>query len=248
VVVIDALGSPALAEELLAAIRRVTTQPVRFVVVTHFHADHIYGLQVFKDAGATVIAHRAALEYLNSDAAQRRLDVSRAEMAPWIGPHTRLVAADRWLDGDTVLELGDERFQVRHLGPAHTPEDLVVFAERSNVVFAGDLVFRGRIPFVGQADSRHWIAALSELLALQPSVIVPGHGTLARQPLVDLQATRDYLEFLRRQMGEAVARLEPFDEAYARIDWSTFEHWPLFGAANRINAFNTYLQMEQEGR
>ena len=248
VVVIDALGSPALAEELLAGIRKVTTQPVRYVIVTHYHADHIYGLQVFKRLGATIIARHEGHEYLNSETAQRRLVASREELFPWIDENTRLVPADRWLDADTVLELGEERLHLRHVGPAHTSEDLVVYAERSKVLFAGDVVFRGRIPFVGQADSRGWIAALTGLIALQPAVIVPGHGALSTQPLPDLKLTRDYLAFLRRSMGEAASNLEPFEEAYARTDWSAFEHLPLFRAANRINAYNTYLLMEQQGK
>lgn len=248
VVVIDALGSPALAEELLAAIRKVTAQPVRYVIVTHYHADHIYGLQVFKDLGATVIAHSEGLEYLNSDIAQRRLAASREELFPWIDEKTRLVPADRWLTADTVLELGGERLHIRHVGPAHTPEDLVVYTERSKVLFAGDLVFRGRIPFVGQADSRGWIAALSWLIDLQPAVIVPGHGGLSTEPIPDLKLTRDYLQFLRRSMGDAATNLEPFEVAYASTDWSAFERLPLFKAANRINAYNTYLLMEQQGK
>jgi glyoxylase-like metal-dependent hydrolase (beta-lactamase superfamily II) len=246
-VVVDALGSPALAEELLAAIRQVTTQPVRYVILTHYHADHIYGLQAFKAAGATIIAQRAGQAYLNSDTAALRLKASREELSPWVDEHTRLVPADRWLDADTVLELGGERFHIHHVGPAHTPEDLVVHAERAGVMFAGDLVFRGRIPFVGQADSRQWIASLGRLIALAPRLVVPGHGPLSSEPLADLQLTREYLVHLRQTMAQAAAELEPFEEAYARADWSRFEHLPLFRAANRMNAYNTYLLLEQQG-
>ena len=79
VVLVDALGSPALARELLAAIAARTAKPVAAVVVTHYHADHVYGLQVFAQAGARIIAHRAAREYLQSDAARLRLANSIGE-------------------------------------------------------------------------------------------------------------------------------------------------------------------------
>lgn len=248
VVVIDALGSPVLAQELVDAIRQVTAAPIRHVIVTHYHADHIYGLQTLRQLGASVTAHRAALDYLNSDTAVQRLRASREELAPWIDEQTQLVPADHWVDGDSVLEFGGERFHIRHVGPAHTPEDLVVYAEHARVLFAGDLVFRGRIPFVGQADSRGWIDSLGKLITLQPAITVPGHGPLSRDPVPDLQLTRDYLQHLRRAMGEAAANLEPFETAYAQADWSRYEHLPLFRAANRINAYNTYLLMEQQGR
>jgi glyoxylase-like metal-dependent hydrolase (beta-lactamase superfamily II) len=247
VVVIDALGSPALAEALIASIRQVTAQPIRYVIVTHYHADHVYGLQAFKALGATVIAHRSGQAYLHSETAQLRLAASRDDLFPWIDENTRLVAADRWLDADTVIELGGETFHIHHLGPAHTPEDLVVHAEHAGVLFAGDLVFRGRIPFVGQADSQQWIASLGRLIALRPHTVVAGHGPVSVAPLADLQLTRDYLVHLRKTMAEAATQLEPFEEAYAKADWSRFEHLPLFRAANRMNAYNTYLLLEQQG-
>jgi glyoxylase-like metal-dependent hydrolase (beta-lactamase superfamily II) len=84
VVVVDALGSPVLAERLLAEIRKITPQPVTHVIVTHYHADHIYGLQTFKAQGARILAHEAAREYLNSDTALIRLQASRETLAPWI--------------------------------------------------------------------------------------------------------------------------------------------------------------------
>ncbi len=248
VVVIDALGSPALADELLAQIRRITTQPVRWVILTHYHADHIYGLQSFKAAGATVIAHRAAGAYLNSEAAQQRLKASREVLFPWIDENTQLVPADRWIDAPETLMLGGMAFQLQPAGPSHTPEDLVVYLPALRTLFAGDLVFRGRVPFVGQADSGHWIAALDALLAQPIDVVVPGHGPASTTARADLQMTRDYLAHLRKTMGDAARNMEPFEEAYANADWSRFDKLPLFKAANRINAYNTYLLMEHEAK
>ena len=248
VVVIDSLGSPTLGKELLESIRRLTTQPIRYVIVTHYHADHVYGLQAFKAIGATILAHPEGREYLNSDTAQRRLEASRQELFPWIDQNTRLVGADRWLDAEeTTLRVGSFDFVIRHVGPAHTPEDVVVFVPKLGVLFAGDLVFRGRIPFVGQADSQNWIASLGRLIEFHPKVMVPGHGPVSKMPLVDLELTRDYLVYLRKSMREAAENLEPFEDAYAKADWSRFEKMPLFRAANRMNAYNTYLLMERPG-
>ena len=248
VVVIDALGSPPLARELLAEIARVTPQPVTHVVVTHYHADHIYGLQEFRRRGARILAHRSSSEYLHSDTARQRLEVSRTDLAPWIDGSTQLVVPDEWLEGPRELVVGGVRLQLQPVGPAHTPEALVVSLPSEGVLFAGALMFRGRIPFVRQADSRHWIASLDTLLAMRPRVVVPGHGPLSTTAREDLQLTRDYLAYLHESMGAAARDMDPFDEAYARTDWSRFEHLPLFRAANRMNAYNTYLLMEREGR
>ena len=247
VVVIDALGSPPLAKQLVAEIRKLTPLPISHVIVTHYHADHIYGLQVFKEAGARIVAHQAAREYLNSEAAQQRLAASRQEIAPWIDVNTRLVSADEWLSADTDLIIGQIRFNIKAVGPSHTPEDLVVYLPDEKTLFAGDLVFRSRIPFVGQADSRQWLRGLDALLALPIAQIVPGHGPLSRSAREDLQLTRDYLAYLRLVMGKAAKDMEPFEGAYTAADWSRFENLPLFKAANRMNAYNTYLLMERQG-
>jgi glyoxylase-like metal-dependent hydrolase (beta-lactamase superfamily II) len=248
VVVVDALGSPALAVELLAQIRQITPQPVRYVIVTHYHADHIYGLQTFKAAGATILAHAEGMEYLNSETAHQRLEASRVDLAPWINAETHLVEADRWLDQrQTNFKVGSFDFQISHVGPAHTPEDLVVYVPQLGVLFSGDLFFRGRIPFVGQADSRLWIASLTRLMQYQPKIVIPGHGPASTDPMADMALTRDYLQYLRKTMGAAAINLDPFEEAYAKADWSRFDAMPLFHAANRMNAYNTYLLMEQQG-
>ncbi len=246
VVVVDALGSPALAERLLAEIAKVTPQKVTHVVVTHYHADHVYGLQVFEKLGARIIAHQGGREYLFADTARLRLQASREELAPWIDDKTRLVEATEWIDGRRELTLGDTRLVLQPVGPAHTPEDLAVYLPDKKVLYAGDLVFRSRVPFVGQADSRNWIKSLDRLLAFDTQIIIPGHGPVSTEARKDMQLTRDYLVYLRKTMGKAAFDMTPFDEAYKATDWSQFEHLPLFGAANRMNAYNTYLLMEHD--
>jgi len=246
VVVIDALGSVDLAEQLIEQIRTLTPKPITHVIVTHYHADHIYGLQAFRDIGATIIAQSQAKLYLNSDTAQRRLEVSREQLAPWVDESTQLQAADIWIDADTEMMIAGWLFQILKVGPAHTPDDLAVYVPQEQALFAGDLVFRQRIPYVGTADSAGWIRSLDRLIELQASVMVPGHGPYSTEVTQDIAFTRDYLQFLRDQLAEPAYNLEDFEQTYSEIDWSAYEDTLLFREANRMNAYNVFISIQQE--
>lgn len=250
VVVFDALATPALGEAMRTAIRKVTPQPVKTIIVSHYHADHFYGLQALAKDGAAIWAHPKARATLNSDFTQTRLAERRSSLAPWVDTKTRLLPADRWIDfgSDKVLkfELGGMRFAVIDAGGAHSPEDLMLLVEDEQVLFAGDLFFTGRLPFVGEADSKAWLQALDRINDSKPRVVVPGHGAASTNPVADLELTRSYLLFLREQMGKAVADMMTFDEAYKAVDWSRFDKYPAFTEANRLNAYGTYLLMERE--
>lgn len=247
VVVFDSLGTPSLAQAMLGEIRKLTQAPIKRVIVSHYHADHYYGLQVFKDAGAEIWAHAHGRGSVHTEQARLRFEQRKQVLAPWVKDGLqRFVEADVWITGDVDFELGGVHFRLRHVGPAHSAEDLALFVVEDEVLYAGDLVFKGRIPFIGDADSRLWLAALDRLLALNPKVLVPGHGAMSTDPVGDLSLTRDYLTFLREQMGKAVAELMPFEEAYLATDWSRYEFLPAFPEANRPNAYNTYILMEAE--
>jgi len=246
VVVFDALASPPLAKKLISLIREITDQPISHVIVSHYHADHFYGLQEFKALGATIWAHGLAEGQTRSEDAALRLQQRKEALFPWVDEKTRLLEADHFIGGDIDFVVGGVHFALRHVGPAHSAEDLAMMVKEDGVLYAGDLVFRGRVPFVGDADSRSWIAALDKLIALEPKVLVPGHGPASRDARADLVFTRDYLVFLREQMGRAVRDFVPFDEAYEKTDWSKYRAMPAFNEANRVNAYNQYLRLEQE--
>jgi len=246
VVVFDALGTRVLGRAMVAAIRSVTTQPIRRVIVSHYHADHVYGLQPLQAAGAEIWAHRKGEAYFTSGVAEARLAQRRADLFPWVDDRTRVVPPDLWLDGDVDFSLGGLTFRLVYSGGGHSPEDLMMYVVEDRLLFAGDLVFSGRVPFVGNGDSRGWLQATSRMLDLSPAVVVPGHGPASHDVARDLTLTRDYLGYLREMMGRAVDDLTPFDEAYAKTDWSRNAGLPAFDAANRINAWETYLRMEQE--
>lgn len=250
VIAYDALATPALGEAMIAAIRKVTPLPIRRVVAGHFHADHVYGLQAFKRAGVEIVGHPNGKAYLASDFAQQRLAQRRTDLAPWVNADTVLTGADRWLvfgpDRTWRFTQGGLHFRVIDSSGAHSDEDLMLFVEEDRVLFAGDLFFSGRLPFVGNANSRVWLAALERMLDADPVLVIPGHGPASSTPRADMALTGDYLRYLRATMGAAVQDLTSFEDAYRQADWSAYEKYPAFEQANRQNAFGTYILMEQE--
>jgi len=246
VVVVDALGSPILAQKLIAEIKKITPQKVVAVILSHYHADHIYGLQEFKKIGAKIYAQGEGRSYLSSETAKQRLIASRIDFAPWVDANTKLISADIWIDQKLKLSIGGVDFFISRVGPAHAPEDLMVYVPSEKVLFAGDLIFRGRIPFVGNADSKGWLIGLDEIEKFNPNIVIPGHGNYSVKPTEDIAFTRNYLKYLRESMSKAAINLDPFYEAYKQTDWSEYEGMPLYKAANRMNAYNVYLSIQAE--
>lgn len=246
VVVFDALGSPSLASRLLEKIRTVTRQPVVRVIVSHYHADHIYGLQVFEDLDAEILAPVGADRYLESEQAKERLDERRFTLDPWVNDDTRLVYPDKLLEEGAQFKLGDVEFIVTVVGNAHSDGDLTLFVMPDRVLFSGDIIFEGRVPFLGDANTSRWVRVLERMEREKLVALVPGHGGVAQDPNDAITLTRRYLAYLREHMAAAVDEFEPFDDAYAAIDWSEFADLPAFAEANRRNAYQVYLSMEAE--
>lgn len=252
VVLFDALGTPALGKRLAQLIATVTPQPVRRIIVSHYHADHFYGLQAFVpslrpgDPPVQVWADELVRDYLATDAPAARLAERQESLYPWVNDKTRLVPPDTFVSGDTVFKLGGLTFHLLRAGPAHTPEDLMMYVEEDGVLFVGDLMFTGRIPFVADADVTSWIKAIDRVLALKPRIVVGGHGPASTHAAEDLRLTRDYLVYLRTQISAAFEEGLDFEEAYKRIDWSAWSSLPTFSVANRRNAYQTYLNVEKE--
>ena len=246
VVIFDALGTPALGQLLLEKIRAITKEPIVRVIVSHYHADHIYGLQVFEDLDAEILAPVGAEKYLASDNASERLEERRFTLDPWVNDDTRLVYPNRYLDEGMQFRLGDVEFIVSVVGNAHSDGDLTLYVLPDRVLLSGDIIFEGRIPFVGDANTRHWAQVLERMETEQLVALIPGHGGVAANPNDAISLTRRYLSFLRDRMALAVEEFVPFDEAYAATDWSEFEQLPAFEEANRRNAYQVYLSMEAE--
>lgn len=252
VLVFDALGTPSLGRALLKQIRQRTKLPVRYVVLSHYHADHIYGLQAFRDfADPVIIAQQKAADYTNpndteDEAAGPRLAQRRVAVAPWVNAATRIVKSDIYFAQKITIRMGGKQFVLLYAGPAHSQSDSMMMVEPDGVLFAGDIVQNGRIPVIGSASvsTIHWLKELEAVATLKPRFIIPGHGKPSTDAASAIAFTRDYLTYLRNEMGKAVAGWTDFDTAYNKTDWSRYSGLPAFAEINRGNAYRVFLEME----
>lgn len=183
---IDTASTERRALALREAVLELSPQPVTRVVVTHHHGDHQFGTSVFTP-GATVVAHEKAreanlLDGLNLPAIWP--DVEWGDVRPM---RPDLTFADR-----LTLHLGERPVELRHFGPAHTVGDIVAWIPDSGVLFAGDLVFSGSTPFVLMGSLSGALRTLEQLAALEPRVVISGHG-----PLGDASVIEDNARYLR---------------------------------------------------
>ena len=246
VVVFDTLGTPSLANLFLTKIRSVTDKPILKVILSHYHADHIYGLQVFKELGAQIIAPNGAMEYLSAPENEELLESRRFELGPWVNESTHLVTPDVIVEKPMTFSHGGITFTLDVLGAAHSDGDLTLFVEPGNVFFSGDIIFEGRVPYLGDANTKRWLDTLIKMEVGKIAALIPGHGPAAKNPNQAISATRTYLAKIRKVMAAAVENMDDFAETYDKTDWSEFEKLPAFAEANRRNAYQVFLSMEEE--
>ncbi len=244
-VLIDSGATWLGAQQIEAAVRRVTTQPVRWVINTGGQDHRWLGNGWFASRGAELIAHAAAEADLRNRGGDQlaALQAVLGERAAGTVP----TLPSRWLRGDDErLVLGGVVFEFRHRGGAHTPGDMLVWLPAQRVLFSGDVVYVERLLGVLPVSrTKAWLATFAEIEALAPAHIVPGHGAVTS--LARAQAhTRDYLVALRKHMQAAVEAGIDVSDAVRRFDAAPYA--ALLNAAELMpgNASRVYLEMERE--
>ncbi|HWC20552.1 MAG TPA: MBL fold metallo-hydrolase [Terriglobales bacterium] len=244
VLVVDTFINQAPARDLLAEIRKLTNLPVKYVVNTHYHLDHVAGNAVFTETGAAVIAHRNERAWVRTENLKffqqngaTPTDEQRAQVAALVEPQ---IAYDHVLE----VNLGSRLARVVYL-PGHTGGDSVVFVPDANVVFAGDLAWNQRIPNLIDATTSDWIETLNRMLAAHPAArFVPGHGDLATAQ--DIQTFRDYLAALRAsiQKKQAAGQSgEGLTQAVLSDLKPKYGSWPGFDRLGPLNVQQTTAEL-----
>jgi glyoxylase-like metal-dependent hydrolase (beta-lactamase superfamily II) len=244
VVVVDSGPSYQVAKAMHDAIKKITRQPVQYVINTGGQDHRWLGNGYFKEIGAQIIASRKALPDMEERGAMQLAGL-KSELREKING-TQIVYPDRLIEQKETLKLDGVEIQILYFHGGHTPGDAVVWLPKSRTLFSGDHIYVDRLlgvlPF---SNSKDWLASFEEIEKLKPKVIIPGHGKVCDLSKAQ-RDTRDYLVLLRKHMRKAYDAGSDLQKAIDTLDQSDFRRLENYELLKGGNASRVYLEMEAE--
>ena len=243
VAVIDSGGSYAVGRALREAIRLHTALPVRYVINTHVHADHIFGNAAFAEDQPEYIGHHQLPRAIKQRAERYLTNIKT--MLGDAADGSRLVVPSRLVKSELTLDLGGRKLTLRAWPVAHTDNDLTVKDERTGTLWTGDLLFAERTPSI-DGDIHGWLAVIKDLSVMPAQLVIPGHGKVTADKNTALEKQRLYLQTLLDDLRRGIKEGRSMTETLEAAARSEQEKWVLFGSVNPRNAAVLYPALEWE--
>ncbi|PLW77844.1 MBL fold metallo-hydrolase [Cohaesibacter celericrescens] len=244
VVVINSGGAYVLAKALHQEIKALTDQEVKLVFCENGQGHAMLGNSYWAEQGVKIIAHTDAAEEFADRGPQSLSNMQRLNREKAEG--TKLSPPTETFEDDYIVEMGDFRIEARHLGPAHSAGDIVVWLPKQGLVISGDMAFHERmLPLFEDSMTAEWLETWdTKFEALEATYVIPGHGHPTNMDQVR-RYTKGYLEYLRGKIGEHLENGGTLQDAYY-VDQSPYKHLDTFEQLATKNAGRVFEQMEFE--
>jgi quinoprotein relay system zinc metallohydrolase 2 len=244
VAVIDTGGSPRVGRALLAAIRARTKLPIKYVINTHMHPDHVFGNVAFEDEKPIFVGH-AKLPRGLAARAERYLAINK-ELLGDAFDGTRLIPPTDLVKDKQELDLGDRKLSVEAYATAHTDNDVTVLDDKTGTMFLGDLLFSKHVPAL-DGSIRGWLTLIDKLAARGDiKLAVPGHGPASMPWPSALDAEKRYLSTVADEVRTMIKQGKTLAEAAEKVGLSEKDAWLLFKEYHARNVSAAFAELEWE--
>lgn len=239
VIVIDTQGPKELALLLKKKIQEITDKPLLYVINTHYHGDHTFGNQYFREA-KEIIAHENTRKNLIEKDEDHREQFKR-----FFGEKAlegfELTLPTRIIKETFLLWAGGKKMEVAYLGRGHTDGDMIVYLPVERVLFGGDLLYKDRLPWLGDAYIPEWIETLDRLKNFDAGICVPGHGSIGdKDAISDFQ---QYLVDLKAEVKRYIEEGKGVEEIKKEISLPQYQHWSKYQEWLPLNAEKVYREI-----
>ncbi len=245
VAVIDTGGSPRVGARLLEAIRARTQLPIKYVINTHMHPDHVFGNVAFLGEHPVFVGHYKLPRALAARA-EHYLTVNKGLLGDAAFKGTRIIPPTLLVKDKMDLDLGDRTLVLEARKTAHTDNDLTVFDKKTRTLFLGDILFSKHIPAL-DGSIRGWLALLDQLKSrTDVARVVPGHGPPSMAWPEALEPERRYLAKVADDVRKLIKQGRTMSEATKVAGLSEKDAWVLFKEYHARNVSAAFAELEWE--